>query len=165
MTSDAPEPAQTYLQLRERVLSLSPAELGLAQSPTSSHVWGVLMETGYAVGSATLVCLVDGTTSLYLSTGGGLLGKPGSAPLVEASKGLVAEAESHMQFTSPAEETPLPEAGQVRFILLTYAGKRTVAAAEDMLSAGDHPLSPLYQAGRHALFQLHSLTGQKHPQS
>ncbi|NJD58442.1 MAG: hypothetical protein C3F13_14640 [Anaerolineales bacterium] len=165
MTSDAPEPALTYLQLREKVLSVNPAELGLAQSPTSSHVWGVLMETGYAVGSATLVCLVDGTTSLYLSTGGGLLGKPGSAPLVEASKGLVAEAEACLQLTSPAEEIPLPEAGQVRFTLLTYAGKRTIVAAEDRLSAVDQPLGPLYQAGRHTLFQLHSLTGQKHPQS
>ena len=32
------------------------------------------MDTGYPNGTATVVCLVDGTTSLYTSTGGGILG-------------------------------------------------------------------------------------------
>ena len=52
-----------YPDLRQQVLSLDPAKIGLA--PTSSNpVWGVLMETGYPEAVATLVTIGDGTVRL-----------------------------------------------------------------------------------------------------
>ena len=122
MNSEAPEPAQVYLQLRERILNLDPAEMDLHPSSIAPHVWGVLMETGYPVGSATLIALADGTTSLYYSTGGGMLGSGEYIPVAEASKALVVEAEIHLRPMTPSTDFPLPEVGEVRFILLTYAG-------------------------------------------
>ena len=80
------------------------------------------METGYTVGIATLVSLADGTTSLYYSTGGGMLGSADYTPVAEASKALVAQAENHLQSMSSGDKFPLPEVGQVRFIFLTYSG-------------------------------------------
>jgi hypothetical protein len=162
MSSASPEPAQTYLQLRQKILSLTPADLGLESSSTPDRLWGVLMEIGYEVGSATLICLADGTTSLYFSTGGGFLGSADYTPLAEASRQLVAEAETQVGQASPADEIPLPAAGQVRFTLLTYHGKMTVAIPENTLAGGNHPLSPQYQAGRRAMSQLHSLSDKKH---
>jgi hypothetical protein len=70
MNSPTPEPAPIYLQLRQRILGFNPDELGLKPSLEAPHVWAVLVEMGYEVGTATLVSLVDGTTSLYYSTGG-----------------------------------------------------------------------------------------------
>jgi hypothetical protein len=55
MTGEPPQPDKTYLQLRQRILTLTPGDIGLQPDPASSQVWGIMMETGYAVGSATLV--------------------------------------------------------------------------------------------------------------
>jgi hypothetical protein len=147
MNDVPPEPAQIYLKLRSRVLSLDSAEVGLTASTIAPHVWGVLMETGYEVGIATLVSLADGTTSLYYSTGGGMLGSADYTPVAQASKALVSQAENHLQQMSSADNLPLPEVGQVRFTFLTYSG--------------DHPLSQLYTLGHETLTQLRLLTEKK----
>lgn len=161
MDNVPPEPAPTYLQLRSRILSLDPSEVGLAPSPTAPHVWGVLMETRYTVGTATLVALADGTTSLYYSTGGGMLGSGEYAPVAEASKALVTEAENHLQQMSPTRQFPLPKVGQVRFIFLTYSGAFNNDATERKLASVKHPLSLLYRLGQETLTQLRLLAERK----
>jgi hypothetical protein len=161
MSDVPPEPSPIYLQLRESIFSLDPANAGLAPSDAAPHVWGVMLETGYAVGFATLVSLADGTTSLYYSTGGGMLGSADYAPVAEASKALVAQAENHLEGMSPSDTFPLPEVGQVRFIFLTYSGIAAAEAPEDILASGKHPLSRLYTLGRETLTQLRLLAEKK----
>jgi hypothetical protein len=161
MDTTPPEPAQTYLQLRSRILSLDPAEVGLTPSASAPYVWGVLMETGYTVGNATLVALADGTTSLYYSTGGGMLGSGEYTPVAEASKALVVQAQNHLQDMSSAVEFPLPAAGQVRFTFLTYSGMVTAKVSEKTLAAGKHPLSSLFTLAYETLTQLRLLSERK----
>jgi hypothetical protein len=60
--------------LRERALAVAALELGLAPTAARPRVWGVVMETGHAEGGATLVVFAEGTTSLYFSNGGGIIG-------------------------------------------------------------------------------------------
>ena len=156
-----PEPTPIYLQLRSRILGLDPGEIGLAASADAPHVWGVLMETGYTVGLATLVSLADGTTSLYYSTGGGMLGSGEYAPIAQASKAFVVEAEDHYQRMSPTIEFPLPEVGQVKFYILTYTGTFTADASEKKLAAGKHALSPLFNRAHEILTQLRLLAEKK----
>ncbi len=152
-----PAPADDYVQFRSRILDLDPAELGLAPTAAAPHVWGVLVELGYVVGSATLVALADGTTSLHYSTGGGLLGNPGYAPLAEASRALVAQAEKCLEHASLSYDFPLPQVGQVRFIMLTYTGNYAMEADEKLLATGGHLLSPLYRNAQDTLTQLRLL--------
>ena len=156
-----PEPDQVYLQLRTRIIHLEPGEVGLSPSNTAPHVWGVMMETGYQVGSATLVCLADGTTSLYYSTGGGMLGSGEYTPVSEASKALVSQAENHLNHFSSRNEFPLPEVGQVRFIILTFSGLLTGEAPQKTLATGKHLLSPLYVNAHETLEQLRLLAEKK----
>jgi hypothetical protein len=161
MDEAIPEPAQVYLQLRNRILKLNPSEVGLGPSKAAPHVWGVIMETGYQVGSATLVSLADGTTCLYYSTGGGMLGSGEYSPVAEASKALVAQAEDHLQQVSLNNEFPLPEVGQVRFIILTHSGSFAGEATEKDLTTGGHPLSPLNIKAQETLEQLRLLATEK----
>jgi hypothetical protein len=161
MNDAIPEPAQIYLQLRNRIFSLKPAEIGLNPSSAAPHVWGVLMETGYQVGYATLVSLADGTTGLYYSTGGGMLGSAEYTPVADASKALVAQAESHLQQVSSTNEFPLPEVGQVRFTILTYSGIFAGEAPEKTLASGKHQLSSLYFKAQQTLEQLRVLSEKK----
>jgi hypothetical protein len=67
-------PHEVFLRLRGQLLEVDPAELELSPSPRLPRVWAVLMEMGLDTGTASLVAVADGTTSLYLSTGGGVIG-------------------------------------------------------------------------------------------
>ncbi len=161
MNHAAPEPAPTYLQIRERIFHLDPTELGLNPTASAPDVWGVVVEIGYDVGSATLVALADGTTSLHYSTGGGLVGRGDYPPLAEASKLLVAEAQKYLPQLEATKDLPLPEIGQVRFILLTYAGFYMAGAPEKLLAADQHALSPLFTAAQETLAQLRVLADKR----
>ena len=141
-------------------MNIDPGELGLVVSP-STQVWGVVIDTSYDVGVATLVAFADGTTSLYYSTGGGILGSPEYGPLAEAGKAMVDLAGTFTNAMSPAEIIELPAIGQVRFTLLTYSRKLTAEVPEDSLVSGEHHLSRLYQSGRDALRQLSVLNEKK----
>jgi hypothetical protein len=118
------------------------------------------METGYPVGTATLFCLVDGTTSLYYSTGGGMLGSAEYTPVAEAAKALVTQAESLLSQLTIDGEFPLPQVGQVRFYCFTYTDIYSTQAAELTLKSGDHPLSAFYVLAHESLNQLR-LSAQK----
>ncbi len=157
METENSEPAPTYLKLRERILSLLPEGVGLSATGQVNQVWGVIIETGYEVGTATLVALADGTTSLYYSTGGGMLGSADYLPLADSSKALVASANLYLSQLDKADEIPLPAAGQVRFTFLTFGGKFSTAVDQSSLTAGDHQLSPLYTQSLHTLDQLRVL--------
>ena len=70
--SRAPEPI--YLDLRAMAIAATPAKLGLTPTTELPRVWGVLMEMGLDRGVATLVGFADGATSLYTSSGWGIIG-------------------------------------------------------------------------------------------
>jgi len=86
-------------------------------------VWGALLETGYRKGIATLVALVDGTTSLYLSTGGGIIGVGAHDRVAAATRSFLAAAEDHLGLLSPDADSDVPAAGRVIIQALTYQGR------------------------------------------
>lgn len=157
MNPVSPEPAQSYLALRERIIHLQPVEIGLSPTSQTGHVWGALMETGYPEGAATLVCLADGTTSLYYSTGGGMMGSPSYSPLAEASRSMVAQAEMLLPQLLLTDELPLPEVGQVRFMAITQSGIYSGIVLEEVVTGGDHVLTPLFECGHKVLSVLRLL--------
>src|SRR5690242_20481121 len=108
------DPAETMRGLRQPALDVSAPELGL-DATAAQQVWGLLMETGYPVGVASLVTFLEGTTSLYYSKGGGIIGAGEHAPVRAASTAFLAAANAHLADFSPTRETPLPSVGRVRF--------------------------------------------------
>src|SRR5438105_7124389 len=100
-------PADMYMGLRDRLLRLDPASVGLADKP----LWGCRMETGYPNGIATLVCLADGTTSLYTSTGGGIIGAGAHAQVVRTNAALLATLTDHLSHMALSTEETLPREG------------------------------------------------------
>jgi hypothetical protein len=161
----AEEPAATqhspvYAQMRQEALSIAPDQLDF--EGRRPRVWGAVMEVASASGHiATLVAFADGTTSLYSSAGGGIVGSGGQAQVRRTSDAfLQAAAAAHRGMTDITGEYPLPAAGRVRFYLRTNAGLRTAEATEDELKAGSHALSALYTAGRAVLVEVRPLSGQ-----
>lgn len=141
------DPAHTMRRLRESAFQVSAAELDLAPTEARPRVWGALMELGYATGIATLMTLAEGTTSLYFSNGGGVIGAGTHAAVRDAAERFLDLVESHLAALPSVDATPTPRIGRVRFYARTFEDTRGVEVAEDELSGHLHPLSPVFLAG------------------
>ena len=137
--------------LREQVFRVEPQELGLTPTTARPHVWGVLMETGYPEAVVTLVAIADGTTSLYFSNGGGILGAGEHESVRAASEMLLEVAEAHLGSFSAAATPKIPQVGRVRFHVRTFAGTLTAEAGEEDLGEDRHVLSPVFYAAHEVI--------------
>lgn len=145
-----PPPEEIYLGLRNRVLTLDPTSEGRRDQP----VWGCLVETGYPNGIATLVCLYDGTTSLYTSSGGGMIGAGGHARVVRQNAELLTILRAHLRAMSPSTDDKLPENGQTIIRALTSAGQRLFEAPSNDLVEGRSELSEVFYAAHLVIREL-----------
>jgi hypothetical protein len=133
--------------LREQIFTLAPSDIGISPGPGHSRIWCVVMETGYPIAVASLVAIADGTTSLYLSNGGGVIGAGAHKKVRDASARFIALADAHVDSFATTDSHPLPKLGRVRFYVRTFDDLRTVEADERELGEDRHALSPLFHAG------------------
>lgn len=149
-----PEPAPAITDLRNKALNLSPDEIGVSPGPDHPHVWGILLETGFPEALATLLVLGDGTVSLYLGHGGGVVGGGEHADVWRTARALLDTAQRCHKALDPTMDFPLPNVGHVKFYLLTFSGVLTADVAEEELDEGRHRLSALFNAGHDVITQL-----------
>lgn len=114
----------------------------------------MLVETGYDSGVASLVCLRDGTTSLYFSGGGGIIGGGAHQAVVRANAELFTVAQTYLAALMPSSDRRLPAKGRVVIRALTYSGKLTFEASEDDLGNGRSSLSPVFHSAHGVITQL-----------
>src|SRR5689334_18418012 len=103
-----PDPAAVMRQLRDHALRATAEELDLAPTEARPRVWGALMELGYPTGIATLMALAEGTTSLYFSNGGGVIGAGEHGAVREAAEAFLDAVEARLADFPPVETTPRP---------------------------------------------------------
>ncbi len=152
----ATEPAKAYLGLRGLALGLrekDPALLGA----TADQPLAILMETALESGTVvTLMAAADTSTSLYFSTGGGIIGTQGYPPVAAASRAWLAEAQQFAAYMTDTTDFPLPAPGRARFYII-YSGRVVTAeAAENDLDLGyeRHALAPLFHGGHAVIAQI-----------
>lgn len=146
--------------LRAAVLALDPAEFGLAPTGRHPNVFGGTMETTFEQGrSFTLVCIADGTTSLYFSTGGGIIGAGDHERVAAASLAFLDALEAHLSGLAPDTDDALPPPGHATLRALTFGGRRAARAPEDDLGEDRHPLSPVFHAAHEVLTQVRLAEG------
>ncbi|MBI4694153.1 MAG: hypothetical protein HY749_09030 [Gammaproteobacteria bacterium] len=163
-TAQAPKapPASLMTELRTKALAVKPIDLGLSSAVYADRPWGVLMETGLEDGTTySLVALADGSTSLYFSSGGGVIGGgQHDAVRTEAEKMLIVAARLQ-RLASPTSATPLPSAGKVCFYLLTVGGILTYSAEEQLLGEGKDRMSELFYAGHSVISEVRKIEESK----
>jgi len=145
----ASRPADVFLGLRQQIFSLDPADVGL-----HAPLWGCVMETGYPEGTATLVCLADGTTSLYTSSGFGIIGGHGHESVVRANSELLRLLGQHLAQMAPSSDQSLPSGGRTIIRALTTTGQRTFGDSENELGEGRSPMSPVFHRAHAVITQL-----------
>ena len=154
MTSD---PAAASASLRALALSRTPEEIGYVPTASGPKVFGVLMETGLKAAVFTLACFFDGSTSLYFSSGGGVIGCGEREPVKAAAKVFLSVADKCAPFLPPTAAHPLPEVGHVHFYLRTPAATLILHAAESDFREKRHQLWPLYYTGNNVITVIRKL--------
>ena len=146
------------VDLRAALLASKPADYGLAPTTELPHVWAVLMEMQMTGAVASVVAVADGSTSLYLSSGGGILGGHAHDAVREANRKLLLACEKLLAgFVAKAEPTKvLPNA--VSFVLLTHEGMRVARDTEERLKSKTSPLWPAFYLGHGVISALRTST-------
>jgi hypothetical protein len=148
-----------YASLRTMVLDLDPARAGLVPPFSPAGAWGFLMDTGYPGASVTLVCLADGTTSLYTSSGFGIIGGGGHESVVRATLQLLHLLDQHLGAMQLSDDRSLPAEGATILRALTPGGRLVLEEAEDDLGNGLSPLSPVFHAAHAVITELRKVDG------
>lgn len=145
-------PAEVYVGLREQALAVGPEQL--AGEP-AGRIYALLMETGYPEAVATLVGLADGTTSMYFSNGGGIIGGGQHERVAAATLRWLDLGERFVDDFVPVVSTPeLPGVGVTQFVAITSGGRASLSAAEDDLGEQRHHASPLFHAAHDVITEL-----------
>ena len=152
--------AEVMKELRNKWLTADADEFGLEGEDAKAKVWGVMMETAFPSGVATLISIRDGTASLYTSTGGGVLGGYSAK---EQARRFVVGAEKHLARMKPTKEFPYPETGRVKFYVLTPEGVYTVESTSREMQSKSHPLHPLFYAAHEVLTGLRRASERPQP--
>ena len=139
------EVADIYRSLRGRLFLTDPRTLGLTPDG-DERFWGFMADMGIDEGVATLVVLRDGSISLYLSNGAGLIGLGQHDELHEKAAKVMDLAEAFSLEGPEADRDSLPSEGFTRFNFLGFNGARAVEEEDEDLEEGQHALSPLFEA-------------------
>lgn len=151
------DPAKMTTILRAGVLAIQPEDIGLTRS-ACPRVWGVMMELGEAEVVVSLVALLDGSVSIYLSDGNGVLGC-GLHPDVRLAAAKMLNIAGHVVAAcEPVASYPMPGEGHVRFYLLTDRGVVMIDGDRQQLNDGKFELAELYYAG-HSVIDIVELLG------
>ena len=144
-----------FIGLRGQILTLDPASIGLKPTTDRPRVWGALMDMGRANDTwVTIVALADGTTSLYTSTGGGIIGAGMRPDVAAASAVWLSTIEQHLDLLPVATDSRLPPDGFVVIRALCFDQHRAIEAPEDDLGHGRHPAAALFHSAHGVITQL-----------
>jgi hypothetical protein len=111
-----------YKGLRNTAFSANPDQLDLELPEDQTSVFGVIMDWEMDGATATTVAYLTGDASLYLTTGGGVIGGGQHEKVKVAAKRFVTIAQTYLEKSTKTEKQSLPEKHQINFYLLTTKG-------------------------------------------
>jgi hypothetical protein len=153
-----PSGQEVYLGLRSMALGYDSSSIAVPEGERWSGALVAAMELGRPDATVTILAVADGSVSMYLSTGGAVIGAGEHAAVrgvAERFRTVAAEMRGLLQQT---DNFPLPDRGQVRFQVRTFDGAYSGVAPEAALQASRHPLAPLYAAGQDLLTEIRLAT-------
>lgn len=148
-----------YAGLRQQVLDLDPAKLG-AFAPANLRVVAGLMEMGMDNGVASVVVVVDGTVSMYWSTGGGIIGAGAHDSVKQPARVFLAMLNRHLAEMGPDPTGEAPAKGTVHLRAITRnAGRLLVAGPNDDFAKKRNSLWEAFYAGHALIAEMRKIPG------
>lgn len=150
-----------FEELRNMAFTATPEQLELSLPADKTVVYGVIMDWEMGNGITTTVSYQTGDASLYLSSGGGVIGGGQHENVSSAAKQFVSLAQTFLDKTIKTQTIPLPAIDQVKFYLLTnngiYVGQELIKNFENNSSEW----LKLFEEGNKVLTELRQTTENK----
>ena len=150
-----------YQGLRNMALGVTPEQLQITLPTDQTKIYGVVMDWDLGEGIATFISFSTGDASMYLSSGGGLIGGGHHDNVSVAAKAFIDKAQQYLDKTTKIDSTPLPDKNCVKFYFMTNKGKFT---AQENLKNFDNNSSiwlPLFEEGNKVISELRLLQEKK----
>jgi len=144
------EPAAINALLRNHFFNLKVEDIGLTHAG-SPLVWGVMMELGYPDLVVSLAVLADGSCSVYLTDGTGVIGCGLYSEVRQSAANMLGIAQRMLPHCRITQQFPLPVASRTRFYLLTGEGVFSTEASRLTLDEGAVDIAELYYAGHNVI--------------
>jgi hypothetical protein len=139
-------PREMSAELRLLALKSTPSSLGLDPTSFARTAWGTVIDISRTQGGTmSIACLAGGSTSIYFSEGGGLIGAGSNAAVAAAAGELLNDASNRLLAAPSNQTAELPPAGSVAFIGLFSSGRHRATEAESVLAGGKSPFSQTYR--------------------
>jgi hypothetical protein len=143
----APPSGEATRELRREFLTQPPSTWGIRQTPDNPDVFAVLMEWLIDDVAVTVAVAVDGTASVYTTSGMGMIGGDSDEVANREARALVEAAAGFLDEATPVSEFPYPRADRVQFYLRTFQGVRLLDAARESVVDGHDRYSRLHEHG------------------
>jgi hypothetical protein len=150
-----------YNDMRNMALEVTADQIGVQLPVDQTKIYGVVMDWDLGEGTATLISFLSGDASLYLSSGGGVIGGSGHDNVKQAAIAFIDKAEKYLSKTTKTETTPLPDKDGVRFYLLTNKGM--FVGQEEMKNFENNSSKwlDLFEEGNKVITELRNTTPDK----
>lgn len=145
-------------ELRKAALTSPAARWKLRRDKAFSAVFGVVVDFPIGNDTATILCLKDGSTSLYTTSTFGIIGGKAHSSVRKASVALVKLAGSFWSKGKPTKGASYPTSGRVRFTFLGYGGNRIVEAASASIERPQDPYYSLWMSTNRVITELRMIT-------
>jgi hypothetical protein len=150
----ASNPADAGRELRQLMLTATPAKLGQKPTPDFPRVYGVLMDWPIDDQIATIFSSAAGAASLYTTSTFNVIGGEKHESVRSAAVEFVRASDRLFDVSTPTTAFPYPAADAVRFYLLAFSGVRVFETARSSLEDGTNEHADLFRLGQAVLSQL-----------
>lgn len=150
-----------YLNMRSLFFEQDPEAIGITKNNFPYDVWAVLMETGVPEGSYSLNTIADGTTSLYFSTGGGIIGGGEHEQIKNLCQQHIISSQGCLSHMSLVTQFSSPELGKTIFYFKTFDGVYAYTADENDLGYNKDVLSDLFHSSHNIIASLRQIQESK----
>jgi len=150
-----------YGGLRGQIFSSIPEQIGLTTTGDEKP-YAMVMDIGMGEdGTVTLVSIIDGNASMYLSTGGGVIGGYAHETVRKAAIDFVNMGQDYFTKMKSVDAFPLPQGDNVKFYILTNKGKYSIEETIEKIENEKSVWGPLFYEGNKVISELRMTTEQK----
>lgn len=150
-----------YESMRTMALNTSPGALLLSMPENEIGVYAIVIDWNMGDDTVTLYANLSGDASIYVKSGGGVIGGGMHKNVVLAANQLVSLAQQYISKATPVSATPMPDKNSVLFYLLTNKGKYAIHEYAARLENHASEMALLFDEGQMVMAALHHTTQPK----
>jgi len=150
-----------FKDLREMSLSVTADQIGIQILDDQTKVFGIVMDWDLGNGIATVVGYESGDASMYLSSGGGVIGGGQHDNVRSVVIPYIKLGQDYLSKTTKTETTPLPDQNCIRFYLLTNNGTYYVQEKMENIEKENSDWLKLFEGANKVLTELRLISEKK----